>query len=120
MFKLVALVRRKPGTTHAFFRDYYETHHVPLASKSLEGFAVDYRRNYVEQSFGYFGEGDGTSIQGYDCVTEVLLPSQAAVDGLLKRMSDPEMSAAIVADEENFVDRDAISIMICTHVPSDG
>ena len=118
MFKLVALIKRKRGTTAEFFREYYETRHVPLASKSLEGLAIDYHRNYVETSFGYFGkDADGSDEQPYDCVTEVLLPDQAAVDGLLARMSDPALNAKIVADEENFIDRDSLRIMICKHVP---
>jgi hypothetical protein len=119
MFKLIALLRRKPGTTHEAFREYYEANHVPLATPVMDGLITDYRRNYVQQSFGYFGESDGgQAADGFDCVTEVMLPDRASVDALFARMADPEISARIVADEEKFIDRASISIMIVNVVPS--
>jgi hypothetical protein len=118
MIKIVALLRRKPGTTHEAFRDYYESHHVPLATPVMADFIVDYRRNYVQTSTGYFGEGADDQAAGYDCITEVMLPDRSAVDALFARMADPAVSAPIVADEERFLDRPAIRMMICETVPS--
>jgi hypothetical protein len=118
MIKIVALLRRKAGTAHDAFRDYYESRHVPLATSVMADLIVDYRRNYVQTSMGYFGGGADDAAADYDCVTEVVLPDKSAVDALFARMADPVVSAPIIADEERFLDRGAIRMMICEIEPS--
>lgn len=117
MWALIANLRRKPELSFEQFHDYYEKKHVPLAKAHCEAFVVAYRRNYVRQSFGYFAEQGSTSAPtaapGYDCVTELWFKDRSMLDGLLAHMAQPHIQKLITEDEEKFLDRNAIHLMIC-------
>jgi uncharacterized protein (TIGR02118 family) len=106
MVKCVFLFKRKEGTTHEHFRNYYESNHAPLVSR-LVPFFKSYSRNYIRQGEGFVPKGTTTlgAVIGYDCVTELEFETQADYDKALQRLADPEVRSQIVADENNFMDR---------------
>lgn len=104
--KKILLIKRKPGTTHEQFRDYYENHHAQLALKLLGPLMLDYRRNYVRPARA---SATATARPGldHDVVTELWFKDEATMDAFYARVRQPEIHAQIAADEEKFMDRPA-------------
>lgn len=103
--KLVALLRRKPGTTFEQFREYYETRHAPLVTQ-YSPTMQDYRRNYLNHEAP---EAYQTWQRlGIDVITEAWFATQEDYDAYLAADTDPVNAAMFVEDELNFLDRDAI------------
>jgi hypothetical protein len=118
MWKIIANLKRKQGTSRESFKSYYESTHVPLASKQLEAYVCDYRRNYVSESLGWFPsnaepENAALPVPTYDCVTEVSFLDRASLDRFLAHMNRPEIQQIIIEDEKRFLDRPSIVMMIC-------
>jgi hypothetical protein len=105
--KRILLIKRKPGTTHEAFRDYYETQHAQLALKLLGDLMLDYRRNYVQPADP---SAAGTPRPGidHDVVTELWFKDRAMMEAFYARVRRPEIAAQIAADEEKFMDRPAL------------
>jgi hypothetical protein len=105
--KRILLIKRKPGTTHEQFRDYYETRHSQLALRLLGDLMLDYRRNYVQPPAP---AAAGTPRPGidYDVVTELWFKDRATMEAFYARVRRPEISAQIAADEAKFMDRPAL------------
>ena len=88
MFKVLWLLRRKPGITHEQFRDHYENSHAILGQKYLGHLMLDYKRNYRTATAGGGVPTDpkGSALAShsgeweYDCVTEWVMPNEAAFD----------------------------------------
>lgn len=115
MWKLVGLIRRKPGLSAAAFEEYYETTHVPLAVPFLKPYAIAYRRTYVRQAFGYAAQMDGEagmSQTPYDCVTEIICKDRQTLDAMLARLAEPDVQAVLGPDEERFSDRQAAIVLV--------
>jgi hypothetical protein len=105
--KRILLIKRKPGTTHEQFRDYYETQHSQLALRLLGDLVLDYRRNYVQPAEP---SASGTARPGieHDVVTELWFSDRAQMAAFYARVRQPEIGAQIAADEEKFMDRAAM------------
>lgn len=105
--KRILLIKRKPGTTHEQFRDYYETSHSQLALRLLGDLMLDYRRNYVQPADP---STTGTPRPGldHDVVTELWFKDRATMEAFYARVRRPDISAQIAADEEKFMDRPAM------------
>lgn len=109
MIKLIALLKKKPGTTREMLIDYYENHHAPLAVK-LTPMGHDYRRSYTQR---VRVNGKEVDMAGeYDVVSEVWFRDQQAYEAFAAAMRDPEIFAQIKADEERFLDRSASKILM--------
>jgi uncharacterized protein (TIGR02118 family) len=105
MFKLIVLLKRKPGTSVAEFRDYYETRHAKLVAES-----APLMRNYVRNYLTPVGN-DLYAIDAappYDCVTEAWFDSEEDFTNTVGAILTPEKAAEIAADEERFLDKPAI------------
>jgi hypothetical protein len=104
--KVIFLFKRKPGTTHEQFREYYETKHSLLAVRLLP-FFQSYTRNYIRQDGGFKPAGGPAlgAAADFDVVTELVFENQAAYDKMLDALKDPSIRDQIVKDEENFMDR---------------
>jgi hypothetical protein len=104
--KVIFLFKRKAGTTHEQFRDYYETRHSLLAVRLLP-FFKSYTRNYIRQDGGFKPEGGPAlgAAADFDVVTELVFENQAAYDRMLDALKDPSIRDQIIKDEENFMDR---------------
>ncbi|KAI9163912.1 EthD family reductase [Paramyrothecium foliicola] len=110
---ILVLLARKSGTTREDFRNYYETHHVPLVSKLLfHGplAPVNYTRNYIghQVSEGLSGESAGS--WQHDCVTVTTCKDGAHRDALFAEFT--KHSSVIAEDEENFIDRSKTVIIL--------
>lgn len=115
MIKIIGQIRRKPGSTHEAFRDYYEKHHAPLAAQYISQFLVSYERNFIAETHDYaaISRGEVSTLEGFDCLTEMTLENRAALDGMMACLAQPDVRALIEADEEKFIDRSATVAMIC-------
>ncbi len=105
--KRILLIKRKAGTTHEQFRDYYETSHSQLALRLLGDLMLDYRRNYVQPA-DPSGSGNPRPGIDHDVVTELWFKDRATMEAFYARVRRPEISAQIAADEEKFMDRPAM------------
>jgi hypothetical protein len=107
MYKLISLLRRKPGLSKAEFKTYYETSHVKFGEKHLRPECVKYSRRYLTQIVSPM-KPDNELGPDYDCQVEFWFVDEAAYKRFEARVAGlPEAErAAIVQDEENFLDRD--------------
>ena len=105
--KRILLIKRKPGTTHQQFRDYYETNHSQLALRLLGDLLLDYRRSYVQPA-DPSSAGTARPVIEHDVVTELWFSDRAQMAAFYARVRQPEIGARIAADEETFMDRAAM------------
>lgn len=96
---LLIFLKRKAGLSAAEFQDYYEGHHVPLCLRYMAG-PVVYKRRFLTPTAG-LPEPD------FDVITELGFPDVAMRDIVLSAMTADQMPADVIADELNFIDRDA-------------
>ena len=119
MWKLIATMKRKPGTSRSDFRNYYENSHAPFAAPHVMPFAVAYRRNYTLTSFDYIDvSGDSAkrvteNESDFDCITEILFSDRKAVDAFLVAMTVPDVQRRFVEDEGRFINRSATRVYLC-------
>lgn len=124
MIKIIYFLKRKPGTTPEQFRQHYETSHVLLAKKYIGHLLVDYIRNYP--TFAVLNPSnipEGTAPEpydtGHDCITEMHVADQAAVEEITRIFNDPAINPILVEDELKFLDRDK-TVMIMVDVVDTG
>lgn len=109
MIKLIGLLKKKAGVSTEDFRRYYETKHAPLVQRTLP-VGGDYRRNYP-----YLIRVEGKEVEGepeFDAIAEMWFADDAAYEAFAQAMRDPAVRAAIVKDEEQFLDRSATRILM--------
>lgn len=119
VYKILLLMKRKPGMSMEAFRDYYENHHVPLAMRHGGGVPLyKYVRRYVTpQPHGEFGD---LGELAYDVITELWFDNEAVFEGTLKYLSSTVMPDAVVEDEKNLFDRPSMriaTVVECEGVP---
>jgi uncharacterized protein (TIGR02118 family) len=102
MFKVIALITRKPGLTREQFIEYYENNHVKLVLKVFPQI-VDYRRNYIDMRGAIMAPG--MLEPDFDSITEIWYRDRAAYEEMLSTHFSTGVQEAIEADEENFLDR---------------
>lgn len=124
MVKVIYFLKRKSGTTPEQFRQHYESSHVVLAKKYIGHLMKDYIRNYP--TFALLNPSEipeGTTPApydiGYDCITEMHVENQAAIEEMTRIFNDPEINPILVEDELRFLDRDQ-TVMIMVDVISNG
>ena len=103
MFKVIALIKSKPGLSRADFVHHYETSHAPLARKCFPQI-VQYRRNFIqlEGAFIY----PGTTEPDFDSVTEIWYRDRAAYDDMLGApFFRAQSRETIEGDERKFLDQ---------------
>jgi EthD domain len=98
VFKLLILIKRRPGMSVQEFRDYYENKHSKLGDDiGVKVGVVHYMRRYLEPLNG--GELE------YDVLTEVWFEDPAKLDRVAGPLSRGEFPPEVAADEERFMDR---------------
>lgn len=119
MFKVLWLLKRKEGITHAEFREHFENEHAPLAMKHIGHLFVEYRRNYIDRSLGRSGVDErGESIYGpidwgWDMISEWILPD-AETYGEIQKIMTGDVIKQFHAIEEKFLDRPAQVMLSCS------
>jgi EthD domain len=117
VFKLVCMMKRKPGMSRQEFRDYYETHHAPMGDVAMAT-AKRYVRRYLQPlselewdeglknaMLNIGGPGVlGTDGAEFDVVTEAWFEDRAAFEQAFRAMGKPDFLANALADEANFLD----------------
>lgn len=124
MIKIIYFLKRKNGITHEQFREIYESSHVLLAKKYIGHLLHDYIRNYPTFALknpSNIPEGTEPIPYdiGYDCITEMHVPDQAAVDEMTRIFNDPDINPILVEDELRFLERDE-TVMIMVEVVNTG
>jgi hypothetical protein len=104
MYKLIALVKRKPGITKQQFKDYFENQHSKLGEKYLPPYCKKYLRRYMEWIPSPMKPGQ-TAGPDFDCLVEFWFDTEADSKAFEASVSTPELLKFIVEDEERFLDR---------------
>jgi hypothetical protein len=119
MFKVIWLLRRKPGISFEQFRDHYESSHAVLGQKYFGHLITRYTRNYnlPPEPVGPDGNATAKLIVAkqwdYDCITEWDLRDEAALDEIIAKLSDPVIGKVFYYDEEHFLDRSSVKLVRC-------
>ena len=104
MFKVVALVKRKPGLTPAQFKQHYESFHAPMAQRMVGHLFESYVRNYPKELVDY--EPEHADIDdSYDAVTEFVFKDASGPAEMQRIFNLPDNNREILEDEERFQDR---------------
>jgi hypothetical protein len=98
VFKLLILIKRRPGTSIQEFRDYYETKHSKLGGDigATVGM-IHYVRRYLQPLNG--GELE------YDVLTECWFNDRDKFETIAGALSKGQVAPEVAADEERFMDR---------------
>ena len=110
MYKIMWLLKRKPGTTHEHFRNHYETSHSVLGQKYFGHLIQSYQRNY---NMARAKDGGNERASDYDCVTIWEMPDAEAVDEIYRIMGNPEIGKIFLDDEARFLDSSATRLVRC-------
>jgi uncharacterized protein (TIGR02118 family) len=97
MIRLVSLLKRKPGTTHQEFLDYWLSVHGPLIRNCS---ASKYVHRYEQHPASWPAEGSGAREPEWDGVTIQYFDS---VEAFNAHMSEPDFPE-VLADTEKFLD----------------
>lgn len=112
MIRLITLLKRKPGTTHAEFLEHWFRVHGPLIASST---AADYVRRYEQHPAAWPAEGsglpepewDGVTIQQFDSVERFWAHTQEhdfpAMQEDIARFLDTDRLAWVLVEEPNVV-----------------
>ena len=109
MYKVIVLIKRRPGLSMEEFIDYYETKHAPLgASKvpNLKRYVRHFVRPYGNDTYAAGGESP------CDVLTELWFDDEADFLQGMAYLADPDTAAIIQADEEKLFDRNSIRFMV--------
>jgi len=119
-WKILLLMKRRPGMSVADFRDYYENHHVPLAMSHGGGVQLSkYVRRYLEPQ-GNAETGLNEELP-YDVITELWFDNEAMWQGTVQYLTTTIMHPEVVADELNLFDRTTMriaTVVECEGVPA--
>ena len=111
MFKVLWLLKRKPGITFEQFRDHYENSHAVLGQKYLGHLMVAYKRNYDMGNAA--GAEARPKASGYDCITEWVMPDARAFEESMRLLADPVIGKIFHDDEEHFLERESVRLVRC-------
>ena len=103
MFKMIGLLKRRPGMSAEAFRDYYETTHRRIGEKYLREFACHYMRRYLT-AFPNPLTGI-TPEPEHDVLLEIWYPDRAAFELANAQFSAGDIMDEIAAEEERLFDR---------------
>lgn len=106
-WKILLLMKRKPGISMAEFRNYYENNHVPLCAPYMSGIARYVRRYLEPQPHAESGTNEELP---YDVVTEMWFDNEEAYQGTLGYITTTVMPDEVVQDELNFFHRPTMRI----------
>ena len=106
-WKILLLMKRKPGMSVEAFRDYYENNHVPLCAPYMSGIARYMRRYLDPQPHAESGTNEELP---YDVVTEMWFDNEENYKGTLAYITTSVMPDEVVQDELKFFHRPTMRI----------
>jgi uncharacterized protein (TIGR02118 family) len=115
-WKIVLLMKRKPGISVEEFRSYYETHHAPAAEPYSAGVKRYVRRYLDPQDHPETGPGGELP---YDVITELWFDDEERFKATLGYVTTAIMPADIIEDEKRLFDRSSFKIATYTECESD-
>ncbi|NKB99175.1 MAG: EthD family reductase [Pseudomonadales bacterium] len=99
MPKLIALISKQSHLSRAEFKAYYEASHAPLVAELLP-MIKRYTRSFMPDEPEVSGKGGKPD---FDVLTELWFEDEARLTEFWARIREPAVSAAIRADEANFL-----------------
>jgi hypothetical protein len=115
-WKIVMLMKRKPGISVAQFRDYYESNHAPMAARYSQGVARYVRRYLNPLDHPETGPCDELP---YDVITEIWFDDEAVFRSMLDYITTAIMPDAVIEDEKNLFDRASFRLATYTECETD-
>lgn len=116
MFKVFALLKRRPGMSMEDFMDYYENHHAPLGVKAMKSVRY-YARHYMTPTLDPVS--GQPSEAAYDAITEMHFDDRHGFDEFMALLQNPRAKAYAEADEEKLFDRSKNSMVFVTTCESE-
>ena len=116
VWKILLLMKRRPGMSVEAFRDYYETRHAPLALQHGTSMSRYVRRFLDPQPHAESGTCDELP---YDVITELWFDDEAKFRGTLGYITTQIMPDDVVADELSLFDRPTMRIATVVECESD-
>jgi uncharacterized protein (TIGR02118 family) len=115
-YKILLLMKRRPGMTVAAFRDYYENRHVPLCAKYISGLSRYIRRYINPLPHPETGPVDELP---FDVITELWFDDEAVFKATVDYITTTIMPDEVVEDEKNLFDRTSFRIATVVECESD-
>lgn len=108
MYKLMAFISRKPGTSPEEFRAYYESKHTKVIAEVAPPMAA-YRRNYLK-----FGEAFSRSEEliDFDVVVDMEFVNREDCQRWFDAFRNPDAFAKVLEDERQFLDADRVRVCV--------
>ena len=117
MYKVIGLLKRRPGMSPEEFREYYESNHRVIGEKYLKKFAVRYLRRYLQ---GFADPITGKiAEQEYDVLLEIWYRDKQAFEEANRLFAEPDICDEIATDEEKLFDRSASRFFSLEEVESE-
>lgn len=114
-YTVLAFIPRAPSLSHAAFKEYYETNHVPLVTSLIEApyQPLSYKRRYVRQPEYAKTEATAAPDLDFDVITELTFADE---DGFQKCMANlrrnEETWRAVREDEDRFLVREKMRVVV--------
>ena len=112
MFKVVTLLKRRPGTSLDEFQAYYEQHHAKIGEAALPGRAKKYIRRYFQPIQSPAGGGEVAAEPEFDAQMEMWFDDEASFGDAMSIFSGTALGDFVVADEAKLFDRSKIRMFI--------
>ncbi len=94
VIKQIVFLKRRADLELSEFKAYYESHHRKIGERVLSGYVTKYLRRYLVP-LGAENPGEF----GFDVMTEMWFPDEAAQKACMQHLSDPEIQEEIAIDE---------------------
>lgn len=115
-YKILLLMKRKPGMSVEAFREYYETRHAPFCDKYGSG-----KNRYIRRFLDPQPHPEtGVNALPYDVITELWFADEEEYKATLSYLTTSVMPEEVVADEKNLFDRSSFRIATVVEHESPG
>jgi len=106
-YKILLMMKRKPGMSLDAFKRYYEKQHVPLCAKYAQNIDRYIRRYITPQDHPETGPAQELD---FDVITELWFSNKRIFDAALKHITTQIQPEEIITDEKNLFDRGSFRI----------